>query len=620
MNSTQWLFVAFLLILQTSFAWAQEAVPGEFIVKMRGRPSSQHSTQFLSKVSSKAELRKSFGKLNIHHLRLKPGQSGAQFKDEIAADPDVEFIEPNYIYRKVDGQPADNKIYSVGEARQVAQNVTGLSGGYAQSQANTEVAQAWTAMSSSSSDIPVVAVIDTGLDYTHSIFTDSAAIWTNAAEIAGNGRDDDGNGFIDDRHGWNFVIGNGLPYDDDGHGTHVAGIVLGVSQDLFSDPIGQAKIRLMPLKFLAADGSGTTSNAIAAIYYAVNNGATVINNSWGGPSYSQGLHDALTFAYQHNVVVVNAAGNYGSDNDASPMYPANYAVPSSIAVAATSDVDALAGFSNFGKNTVRLAAPGVAVYSTVPGDSFRYMSGTSMAAPFIAGLAAIALREAPELTGYQIGNLVVNAGNSVSGLQAAIISGNRGNGYQTVVSAKASVGASADQPTYAPRAPASAGSPVTVETSPGGCGSVALLGHQVFRGPGPNADALIFIVIASLLPLLVWQILRMKSLQASNRRQYDRFQMESSIRIKVGERELIGQMNTISLGGLSFKAADAMLEKGGVVTLQIASPDGGEQIQVEGRIVWNEQNQSYGVQFQGAKDKVLESIEGWTSNLSKAAS
>ena len=129
---------------------------------------------------------------------------------------------------------------------------------------------------------PVVAVIDTGLDYNHEVFVDANAVWRNTDEIASNGIDDDGNGYIDDIRGWNFVANNNNPMDDEDHGTHVSGIVLGISQNIFATTLAAAKIKIMPLKFLDSSGSGATSDAVEAIYYAIANGATVINASWGG--------------------------------------------------------------------------------------------------------------------------------------------------------------------------------------------------------------------------------------------------------------------------------------------------------------------------------------------------
>lgn len=621
-----------IAILAPVVGQAQESVPGEIIVKMKGRPSSTRSAAMLGKVASRASLKSTFGKLNMHHLATKPGADFDATLAELRADPDVEYAEPNFILKKVDGESDSPKKFSSEELVEMMADKNIAMGSYAQSGAPTKVTQAWAQMSVSSSEIPVVAVIDTGVDYDHSVFQQTGAMWTNPAEIPGNHIDDDGNGYIDDVRGWNFVNNTNDPMDDDDHGTHVAGIILGVTQNIEisnSAPREAAKIRIMPLKFLAADGSGSTSDAIQAIYYAVRNGAQVINNSWGGETYSQALHDALTFAYDNHVALAAAAGNFASNNDSKPLFPANYPVPSQLAVAATNDWDALASFSNYGAVTVQVSAPGVGILSTVPGGLFRYLSGTSMASPFVAGLMAMVIREAPQLTGYQVRNIVMNSGEYISGLRNKTTTAFRVSGLNSVVNSKTQVSTTAEQPSYvasasnvaqsAGRAPAAAAQPKV-----GGCGTVgtAYL-YDAYRNPGSGGGAnggAQAVAVLSLLPLLVWSVLRARNRakDPSNRRVHERFMMNSEIKVKVGERELVANLSTISMGGVSFEA-EAMLERGGVVTMQIAGPDGSEQIQVEGRIVWNESNRSYGVQFQDAKTSALDRISQWTSKLAKAS-
>lgn len=620
------LVILLALSLGAATASAQNYVPGEIIVKMKGRPSGSKSAAFVGKVSGRMALKATFGKLNMHQLSLKAGEKVEDVLAELRNDPDVEYAEPNYYVEKVaeESAGADPQKYSmqdtVDRVSQMSAPAT-----YHQSYADTKVTEAWSQLTPSSDDV-IVAVVDTGVDYTHSVFTETNAIWTNPGEISGNGLDDDGNGFIDDVRGWNFYANNNNPMDDDDHGTHVAGIVIGVAQDIILGPRQNSRIKIMPLKFLGADGSGTTSSAISAIYYAVNNHAQVINNSWGGGNYSQSLHDALAYAYSQGVVIVTAAGNAHTNNDSTPMYPANYPVPSLISVAATNDWDSLASFSNYGATTVHMAAPGVSIYSTIPGNYFRYMSGTSMASPFVAGLAAMAFLEAPQLTGYQVKNLIVGSASSVSTLVPKTVSGGRANTLSTIVSAKSLSSTSADQPVYVASAPSWYRAPASETAKVGGCG---LVSTAVFKqgfgegggtsGGGSSGGALGLVLAASLLPLLVWQVVRMRALaEGRNRRQHERFVLNSEIKVQVDGRELVGEMKTISKGGASFKA-DALLEKGGLVTLQISSPDGQEQVQVEGRVVWSEKNQSYGVQFAESKSSVLQSIQSWTSNLVKAS-
>lgn len=604
--------------------WAQEFVPGEVIVKLKGKAGSSNAAGFFSKMRSQkgARLKTSFTKLNLHHMALKAGDDVQAAIRDLKNDPDVEFAEPNYILRKV---PEDGgQIQSLSMEEAVKNLAVSSTSTYQQSGAQVQVTEAWSAMSNVS-ERPIVAVIDTGVDVSHPVFTGSDAVWSNSGEIPGNGLDDDNNGYVDDSQGWNFFSNSSVMLDDDGHGTHVAGIILGTTQDIFKSALDLSKVRIMPLKFLGADGSGSTSNAIKAIYYAVNNGAQVINNSWGGSAGSSSLLEALTYAYQQGVSIVAAAGNSALNNDVSPMYPASYTVPSLISVAASNDWDSLASFSNYGVGSVHVSAPGVSILSTIPAAKMGYSSGTSMAAPFVAGLAALALREAPNLTGFQVKSVIIDSGLSVAGLSSKIISGKRVNALNVVVEAKNISGSQSFQPEFvassaaSDRSPASEGS---LGAKGGGCGLVSAMGKAASGAGGGGTPPSALLVIGLLLaPLAVWTVLRSKqnqSVDGKSRRKYERFMMNSEIKVNVGGRELVGAMSTISVGGLSFNA-DTMLENGGLITMTVASPDGKESIQVEGRVVWNEQNHSYGVAFSEAKETTIEKISNWTSGLVKAS-
>ena len=235
----------------------------------------------------------------------------------------------------------------------------------------------------------VVGVVDTGIRHTHRDLADR--MWVNPLEIAGNGIDDDGNGYIDDIHGINAINGSGNAIDDNDHGTHVAGTIAASANDA-GDHVGVAfNVRLMALKFLDTNGSGTTSDAIACIEYAVSQGVDVLNNSWGGGGYSAALEDAIAQANAAGTLFVAAAGNDASNNDNVPAYPAGYAQPNLVSVAAIDRRGELASFSNFGASSVHLAAPGVAIFSTTAGTDSAYgsFSGTSMAAPHVSGVAAL---------------------------------------------------------------------------------------------------------------------------------------------------------------------------------------------------------------------------------------
>lgn len=604
-------------------AQAQDYVPGEVIIKLKGKASSVAASQFLNKMQSKMAHKASFHSMNLHRFSLKGGQSVESAVAELNADPAVQYAEPNFILRKAEDSLQSSAVFSEQDlqAQQDFQAQAGC-GTYTQSCADVHVDQAWTQIVdlTNNTEKPIVAVIDSGVYYNHKIFQQSNAMWRNPGEISGNGIDDDGNGYVDDIYGYDFRNNDADPVDDDEHGTHVAGIVLGVGQDVFETTLSTSRVRIMALKFLGADGTGTTSGAIAAVYYAVRNGAQVINNSWGGSSYSQSLHDALTYAYNNHVFIASAAGNYSKNNDQNAMYPANYPVPSQISVGATNDWDSYASFSNYGVSSVHVAAPGVSILSSVPpttsspgNANFRFMSGTSMATPFVAGLAALIIREAPDLSGYQIKNLIQNTVTTFSGLASRVSTGGRVDVYDSIMAAKSEVTTQASQPAYVAeyRGLASEGESSSSEGGAKGCGTVSsgLLGGGG-NSPMPPLGVLFAL---SALPLIVWYVVRGFA-KPQTKRRFERFAMDSSVKLNVGGRELVGHMKTISEGGLSFEA-DTLLEKGGIVTMQIQSPDGNEMVQVQGHIVWCEKNKAYGVQFDEAKESALSLIRQWSRML-----
>lgn len=227
----------------------------------------------------------------------------------------------------------------------------------------------------------VVAVIDTGMDINHVALKNN--VWTNKLEIANNGIDDEGNGFIDDVNGWNFENNTNNVSDGYGHGTHVAGIIQQTAPN----------ISILPLKYTDDRGIGYTGTIIEAIKYVeklkevyhVN--IVAVNASWGGGTgFSNMLNTAISELNKDNIVFVAAAGNSGRNTDVTPAYPACYNQDNVISVGAFSMLgDRLAAFSNYGKNTVDLASPGSAIYSTFPNNRYGYLSGTSMAAPFVTG-------------------------------------------------------------------------------------------------------------------------------------------------------------------------------------------------------------------------------------------
>jgi subtilisin family serine protease len=249
----------------------------------------------------------------------------------------------------------------------------------------------------------VVAVIDSGTRLDHPDLAPNA--WVNFGELPGNGVDDDRNGYVDDVHGVDLTTASSVQdlSDGNGHGTHVAGIIAGASNG--RGIVGVAfRARIMTVKVLTASGGGKTSAVAEGIRYAAANGARVINLSLGGDTPDERVREAIAAAAAANVLVICSAGNSGRNIDAQPSYPVSFAAPNLIGVAATApDLGRrIAGFSNFGRTTVALAAPGEEVLSTTNDGGYGYKSGTSMAAPHVAGVAALMAAVAPGLSATEL--------------------------------------------------------------------------------------------------------------------------------------------------------------------------------------------------------------------------
>jgi subtilisin family serine protease len=270
-----------------------------------------------------------------------------------------------------------------------------------------------------------VAIVDTGIDATDADLAPN--IWTNPGESGGgretNGVDDDADGRIDDVHGWDFVSGDNQPQDGNGHGTHVAGTIGARG----NDGVGIAGVTwstsLMALRILNNNGVGSVSAAISAYALAARDGARVLNASLGGTGYSQAEHDAIAAA--PNTLFVVAAGNSSDNDDASAEYPCDYDLPNLICVAASDHDDSLASFSNYGATTVDLAAPGVGVLSTLPGNTYSQADGTSVATPFVSGAAALLLARNPAVGVAGVRAALLGSVTKVPALAGLVASGGR---------------------------------------------------------------------------------------------------------------------------------------------------------------------------------------------------
>ncbi len=359
--------------------------------------------------------------------RLQPGIDPTLLTDFIANQPEVATVELDHVVRLA-AVPSDPYF-----PEQWNLHNSGQTGGVID--ADVDAPEAWNIATGSAN--VVVAVIDTGVDYTHEDIKDN--MWTNPGEIPGNGIDDDANGYVDDVYGYDFFNNTSDPFDDNGHGTHVAGTIAARGNNSVG-VVGIAwRARVMAVKFLSAGGFGYVSDAVRAVRYATTMGAKVANNSWGGGGYNQALFEAISDANTAGMLFVAAAGNAGSNNDFFSFYPANYNVPNVLAVAATDHYDLRAWFSNYGATTVALGAPGVNVLSSVPrgfcslcaATGYRLLSGTSMAAPHVSGAAALLLSHG----GFGVADIkprLIATVDPVEALNGITLSGGRLNVYRAV--------------------------------------------------------------------------------------------------------------------------------------------------------------------------------------------
>ncbi|MBI3466962.1 MAG: S8 family serine peptidase, partial [Planctomycetes bacterium] len=343
------------------------------------------------------------------------------------SNPLVLYAQPNYRLRlaATPNDPEFSQLWGL--------NNTGQTGGT--SGADIGAPQAWDATTGSGNTI--VAVIDTGVDYAHPDL--AANMWINAAELNGRrNRDDDGNGYVDDVYGYDFVNNDGDPMDDHNHGTHVAGTIGAVGNNGIGVTGVNWNVRIMALKFLDATGNGSESDAIEAINYAVANGATISNSSWGSTDVSQALADAIDQARLAGHIFVAGAGNgnafgIGQDNDRTPFYPASYDLDNIVAVAATDHNDDRAVFSNFGATSVDLGAPGVNILSTTRDNTYAVFSGTSMATPHVTGVIALVRDLHPDWTYRQVIDRVLSTTDPTQALAGITVTGGRLNAAAALV-------------------------------------------------------------------------------------------------------------------------------------------------------------------------------------------
>ncbi|QOJ01725.1 MAG: S8 family serine peptidase [Phycisphaeraceae bacterium] len=358
------------------------------------------------------------------HMEVGVGADAAM--EILRAWPGVEYAEPDWFVTKsaMPNDPWVSRCWGLHNTGQTVNGDPGTAG------ADIDAPEAWDIFRGNPNF--VVGVIDTGIQRTHPDL--QANIWTNTGEIAGNGIDDDGNGYIDDTWGWNFVSNNNNPNDDNNHGTHCAGTIGAVGNNGVGIVGVNWNVKMAGLKFLNSGGSGSISAALSALQYCTRMNIKVSNNSWGGGGYSSSFFTALENSKSVGHLFVAAAGNGGTNNDASPSYPASYTNDNVIAVAATDNDDRLASFSQYGATSVDIGAPGVNVYSTIRNGSYAYFNGTSMATPHVAGVVALVYGQNTAWTYQQVRSRILSTARPIAALNGRCVTGGVVNARMAVVS------------------------------------------------------------------------------------------------------------------------------------------------------------------------------------------
>lgn len=405
-------------------------VPGELIVRYSTRANASRRSALRDSVD--ADVVRALPLPGGQLVRLSGRVGAAAATARLRRSRDVLYVEPNVV-RTSSATMSDPFFDQLWALRNTAQTVQGTSG---TAGADIAVPSAWD-LTTGSPAAPV-AVIDSGVAAAHPDLRGQIA--TNSGERAANAIDDDNNGYVDDVAGWDFVGADPVPDDANGHGTHVAGTIAARGNDGVGIVGVAPTARIMALRALDANGSGTLDDILSAYGYAARNGARVVNLSLGGDSFSRAERDAIAAA--PGVLFVAAAGNGGSDglgddNDMGGEYPCAYDLPNVVCVAASDRDDRLASFSNYGAASVDLAAPGTDILSDQPPSStgaarYAFSSGTSMAAPHVAGVAALAFALQPSATVGAVKQALLNGSDSRPALFERTVSGGRLNARRTL--------------------------------------------------------------------------------------------------------------------------------------------------------------------------------------------
>ncbi|MBP1919136.1 S8 family peptidase [Youngiibacter multivorans] len=424
-SSTTMVFAKDLKVIERDASSRPAYVEGELIVRYAGKATIFDKV----KVREKNSLQKIKDlPSNMELVRLPAGLTTSKAKDKLTFDPDILSVQPNFLYYPdavISNDPYAGIEWGLDNQ---GQEILGIAG---TPDIDIDAPEAWKLMPASPDEV-IVAVIDTGVDIDHPDLQGS--IWMNEAEVNGlKNYDDDGNGYIDDFNGWNFFQRDNDVFTNakaDGHGTHVSGTIAAQTNNGIGVAGVAQNVKIMVLKFIGING-GSTADAILAVKYAKDNGADVANNSWGGGGYDQALKDAIE---DFGKPFIAAAGNEAADNDLDAHYPSSYTSSNIISVASVDNTGLMSSFSNYGKTSVDVAAPGGYIASTYPDSSYAWMSGTSMAAPHVSGVVALMLGAKPGLSASQVKEIVLKSAtsNKLSSLAGKILTGGMVNAEEAV--------------------------------------------------------------------------------------------------------------------------------------------------------------------------------------------
>ncbi len=454
----------------------REFVPGEILVRFK--PGTTDLQKLKAHALVNAQVLKRFDSVShLERVRLPDGARVDEAVTNYRAQADVLYAEPNYVVHTIQNLtlPNDPRF-----SQQWNLHNTGQNGGTAG--ADIHAPEAWNVTKGSAS--VVLALIDTGVDYTHPDL--SSQIWSAPTPFTVTRTQGDVFTCPAGSRGFNAVAGTCDPADDVGHGTHVAGIMGAATNNAIGVAGINWNVQILPCKFLNSQGFGDVGGAITCLDMVKSlkdSGINIIasNNSWSGGSFSQSLSDAIAAQQQSGLLFIAAAGNDFLDNDLVPGYPADYGLPNIISVAASTNKDEFAAFSNVGRRTTHLTAPGDQILSTTPNNTYSVISGTSMAAPHVTGVAALLKAQDSSRDWRAIKNLLLSGGDTVAALDSTITgkrlnaAGSLNCSNQTVQSRllplgdtiSASVGAPVNLAALSINCGQAAG-PISVTVSPGG--------------------------------------------------------------------------------------------------------------------------------------------------------